>query len=312
MRFIQESLSTATKDRRWIKLLSLNKKLNPVKKILFDRFQFLPASNLPYNSAKRVVLSIFRMHRGSCTVEASFVVPLFIFAYLAVLQLLWIVGAQITIHNSMYEAGLMVAKTGYMTQEKANVGNAVGIATFYSKANKEYLDCVSIVGGSAGIVVTASQEGDDTDAVMLNARYIVNNRFDILGLWFAEYQHNLLVRRWNGVDTLDRDRINKNSKSHMIYLTTYGEVYHESKECAYLELSIRVVTAEKLPNERNMSREKYDPCNLCGYKKDALQFYITDYGGVYHTKLTCSGLIRGIMSVAREDTDRRACPKCGG
>ena len=74
-----------------------------------------------------------------------------------------------------------------------------------------------------------------------------------------------------------------------VYVTEDSEVYHRSRECTHLRLSVRRVEAAEIP-------KGYHPCEKCMVqKKDAAApeengYYICSEGECYHRRRTALGL----------------------
>lgn len=117
-------------------------------------------------------------------------------------------------------------------------------------------------------------------------------------------------RKWTGLqpgqDTQGDDT--------WLYYTEYGTVYHASRSCTHLDLSIRGVSYAQAGSLRNSSGGKYHKCEKCGSSASGHgMVYITSYGDRYHGSLTCSGLKRSIYMIRRSQaSDKRMCSKCGG
>ena len=119
------------------------------------------------------------------------------------------------------------------------------------------------------------------------------------------------VRSWVGYTG---ESFQAGGKEELVYRTPEGEVYHRSRDCTYLRLTIRSVTSAELSGLRNESGGKYMPCEYCVRKQQAgMLVYITDYGSSYHNKNTCQGLKRTIMAVPLSQVGGlRGCSRCGG
>lgn len=90
-----------------------------------------------------------------------------------------------------------------------------------------------------------------------------------------------VVRAWIGYT--GESFLGKNTEE-MVYMTPEGEVCHRSRDCTYLCLSIRVLSSDQLDAARNLSGERYDPCEYCvGKKGTGMVVYITNYGSSYHS-----------------------------
>lgn len=287
---------------RWIALLSLYGVFK--QKIHNDRFL---AEHI-LSPIRRVVLSIFlKKDRASATVEASIVMPIFIFAYLAIMQILWLVVAQLGIVNALFDTGNGMLKTSMLLEDNKTISVAQMAVSFYGSLNKDYLDKSGIVGKAAGISLLESNVKDDLSEIYLKADYVYNNSFDIAGLFFHKYAQTLYFRGWVGCNTLGR---RQDVAGTIVYVTDYGQVYHTRRDCAYLNPSIQQRVSNELISIRNASGAKYLPCKSC--YSDTYVIYITDYGTAYHSDKNCSGLKRGIMAV---DMDKASsvmgpCSKC--
>ncbi len=99
----------------------------------------------------------------------------------------------------------------------------------------------------------------------------------------------------------------------IVYMTPGGSVFHLSRDCTYLSLTVQSIASSELSEARNLSGGKYAPCEYCvGNRSPAGTVYITDYGTSYHNSVTCQGLKRTIMAVPRSQTGGRpCCSKCG-
>lgn len=101
-------------------------------------------------------------------------------------------------------------------------------------------------------------------------------------------------------------------KEEIVYITVTGTVYHRSKDCSHLKLSIHMVNDSLVSEQRNCNGGKYYACEKCGKDIHSGTVYITDDGSRYHSSLNCSGLKRGIISVTLSEVKgRKACQRCG-
>lgn len=290
------------RERRWIKLLSLIG-ANHLEK---NRDRFLAERIIIW--LRRVVLSTFlRREKGSATVEASFVIPIFIMAYLAVMQLLWVVLAQLGILNAMYDTGVSLSKMSMVLEDKKYGAVAAANLSFYQQLEDNYVENAGIVGKKLGITLINSTIAEDLSEIYLRADYISTNSFDFVGKFVHNYAQTLYFRGWIGCNSLNRGENVDNSGG--VYITDYGEVYHTNRGCAYLNPSINQTTLDKALGLMNESGSKYQPCKSCYEHTQVV--YITDYGTAYHSNRNCSGLKRGIMLVNLGDVaGMKLCHKC--
>ena len=99
-----------------------------------------------------------------------------------------------------------------------------------------------------------------------------------------------------------------------VYVTPKGEVYHRSRDCRYLNVSIQSIAAGQLDAARNWDGSRYTACVYCVKKeKPGAMVYITNYGTNYHNRKTCRGLKRTVMAIPYSQTGgMRCCQGCGG
>lgn len=120
-----------------------------------------------------------------------------------------------------------------------------------------------------------------------------------------------VVRAWVGYTG---ERFWMDASEQLVYITPEGSVCHRSRDCTYLRLSVRSMSAGELKTARNNSGGKYTPCEYCVKNaKAAAVVYITDYGNSYHNNRGCQGLKRTVMAVPwPEAKERPLCSRCGG
>lgn len=248
---------------------------------------------------------------GALTVEAAFVFPLLLFFILLILYLFQIQRLQLEIREALYDAAQNIAASSY-AMELANEKTGIELTELLEggtgeiSLQKEIKDpslLTLILGGRAGILCTT--ENEDENEVVLKASVFLRFPKLVFRSRGVMLQEKVCVKKWTGYDP------NSGSKEDMVYMTQYGEVYHTDRDCTYLNPSIRAVTRTELSAERSEDGGIYKKCPLCGKSAGAL-VYITDYGEVYHSSLTCSGLKRTVYCIPEEESGKKACSKCGG
>lgn len=119
-----------------------------------------------------------------------------------------------------------------------------------------------------------------------------------------------IVRAWVGYTG---ESFRTGQSDEIVFITPEGKVYHKSRDCTYLRLSIRQLPYSLLEGARNQSGGKYAPCEYCirsGWSGNVV--YITDYGNSYHSIRNCKGLKRTVMAVPLSKVGgRRLCSRCG-
>ena len=242
---------------------------------------------------------------GSMTVEAAFVIPMFLFAMLAFLYLFEIMAVQTNIRAGMQYAGKMYAKDAYLSpfvntgKLQSDIQEEIGI---------ERLDRSLILGGASGIDCGNSYVDLLNQILYLNISYKMEIPIPVFGRFQVEKEETMRVKGWCGYES----SIPISAEQTIVYVTETGTVYHKDYHCTYLDLSIHMVPVSGLEDLRNESGSKYYPCELCGKKVSGMGVYITNYGSKYHTSMSCGGLKRKIYAVPISETaGKGACSKCG-
>lgn len=263
--------------------------------------------------------------KGSLTVEAAVVMPFFACFMVFILYFFRILQVQAGIAQSLQYTGRRIA-AGYCIQEEAgdemanlqesgesdssllDVGGLLKAkALFQQQLEKHGCPTQYISHGKYGIHFLQSDLSGNY--VELKTTYKMKLPIGLLGNIQYQMAQEVKYRKWTGYKPGEED----GEDDSWLYYTEYGRVYHASRSCSYLDLSIQGVPYGQAEQKRNHSGGKYHPCEKCGNKEIGAMVYITDYGDCYHTSLTCSGLKRKIYMIRRsEATNKRMCRKCGG
>ena len=256
--------------------------------------------------------------QGSLTIEASLALPIFMFFVIAVISLLMIISLQSDIQLSMEETSRSIGKTAYLMEEDGEVAgiNSLTIRTDLLKDGlKERADRSEIIGGSNGLYTYLSSFDKDSKVCDIVVNY--NYKIPFLPGNIATFQFAQRCRAhvWTGSE-LSKQEGGKDTDSDTgqktVYVTEHGSVYHLSKDCHYLDLSVRPVSIDAVEYERNANGGKYEPCS-CAKHSDSSTVYVTNYGTNYHSDLNCSGLKRTISEVDIKDVGEmhRRISVCG-
>jgi len=261
------------------------------------------------NGNKRINVS------GSMTVEATIILPMFLFLFLSLYSIMEILRIQSDVFIELRETGKEMCAYGYLYEE---IGNIPGIlfSQLYVKEQvinnigTERLDSSPIVDGAEGISFIASSVlSNKEDLIDLRAIYYVQPDFSFL------YKPRYLVctrflgRAWTGYDVTGKKETETDRR--YVFITETGKVYHQSLECASLNITIKEVFAHKIDNERNEYGSKYKKCERCARGMEPVVLYITTDGDRYHYLRECSGLKRTIFTAPLNEVGNRApCKRC--
>lgn len=259
--------------------------------------------------------SQYACRKGSLTVEAAFIIPFFACFLVFILYLFRILQVQTAVAQSLQYTGRRMAAE-YCIQEADEEGentdfNAVGgllKAKLYFQKQLKKQSCPTqyVSFGLSGILLSKSDLSGNY--VELKAVYKMKLPVGLLGKFQYRIAQGVKCRKWTGYQPGE----NENADEQWLYYTEHGTVYHASRTCSHLDLSIQGIPYEQAAQKRNHSGGKYYPCEKCGGADAGGMVYITNYGNRYHTGLSCSGLKRKIYMIRRSKaTDKRMCKKCG-
>lgn len=215
--------------------------------------------------------------RGSLTVEAALILPLFLLASLTMLSFIDVM--KMTIERQMQQQEFLRQGAVYAT------------------------------------LLGTTTQGREGDYIKLDYVQTIALPIGEFGYDKVRVRHRSVVHIFNGYDDSCGDNVGW--QQIYVYVTKYGSVYHKKRSCSALNVNIRSVSGKSIDKARNADGKKYKLCGSCGkgYKKSELTgatLYITDYGVKYHVRMNCSDLTRTVQIIKIEDAGgRRACKKCG-
>ncbi|MDE6529147.1 MAG: pilus assembly protein [Lachnospiraceae bacterium] len=273
-------------------------------------------------------------YSGSMTLEAAILLPLFLFfmiTILSLMEMLYFYGIveqrlhQIAKKMSVYASAVGLAVEGFAENTEddemdADSGDVSSIAAVilgdqYVKNNlisgpmQQELRSSGVVGKSEGLNFSYSRIMTEGDVIDLVVSYEIEPQNNFFFLPAYPVLNRCRVRAWTGYEVASGN-VN-DAGERMVYITETGTVFHLTKTCTYLDLSIRPIAKGELNLYRNQSGGIYDECELCGDEETEI-YFITDYGECYHTSLICSGLKRTITQIPISQAgDRSACSRCG-
>lgn len=241
------------------------------------------------------------LRTGSLTVETSLVLPLFLFAMVTVLFLFRVLQLQYLVGNALDRA---VAETTLLREESPETVIARTKLLFYKELAEAGAPVSMAVPGIGGFAWGGSAA--DNQYLDMTVRYQIKLPGWLLGKRTLAVKETSRCRRWTG----DAGRETDGSGELWVYVTPSGSVYHKSRDCTHLKLSIRAVSSAGISGDL----KRYRTCERC-VKKQKLpsKVYVTEEGDCYHIRLDCSGLKRTVYMIRLAQTEgKRACLRCKG
>ena len=235
---------------------------------------------------------------ASLTVEAALVFPLFLFATVGMLFFFRVLQVEHMTYGALCAAGSrMSLETG---EGEGSLVKAVGY--FYGKLAQKDFSYRYIVSGKAGMRWRETElSGEYID---LRLQYDCKIPVPLFGQKKVPIAQKVRIKKWTGY----QGNAGESGQEQWVYVAENGTVYHLTRTCTHLQLSIHSIG-------KNAAKQAgYGPCERCTKEQDdGVGCYITDEGERYHTKLSCSGLKRTVYMVRLSDVGgEKACSRCGG
>lgn len=244
--------------------------------------------------------------KASFTIEAAVIFPLFAGFLITILFFFKALMVQQSVEAALQYTGRKMAVLACESEEKGTLLDLAAAEAVFDEAKKEVGGLVTYQG-CVGICLDALQSSFSGNYIELYTAYDVPLPIGFFGKQEVRIAQSVKTRKWTGY----RGESNGTETDRFVYVTPTGHAYHESMDCAYLDLSIQSVSYPAVENLRNANGERYDKCENCGKADGAV--YITSYGNRYHSSLTCSGLKRTVYLIRiSEAQGYHACQKCAG
>ena len=257
--------------------------------------------------------SSFPMVKASMTIEAALVLPLFLFFFLQISGFIEMLRLHSNLQYGLWKAGKTLMLYG-AAEEVAETVPELAVSYLYvngvlqSTLGKEYLDNSPLALGSNGINFLEPDIITESGDVDVTITYQVRPKGQLLPFAYGRLSNRFYGKVWNGYD------ISSGSESGQVaYVTRYGEVWHITRECSYLDLSVQTALARELGNYRNQWGKSYVKCSFCATGAMPEQVYITQEGDCFHYKEGCLGLTRHVEIISWEEREKyRPCSRCVG
>ncbi len=280
-----------------------------------------------------------RYQKASLSVEAAFVLPIFLYFMIAFLYYIQLFTVQEQIQAAITKMGLNLSKTAYVFQDFPSIEDIVsfdfsifgkeydlgldeladhitsdGILKQYAK---KYLDTAEInqsciKGGFDGISFYGSSLLGGSDIIDIVVSYKVEIPVKIFIIKEMNMIQRVRLRGWTGYKVAAAYQTQEENKATIVYVTNTGSVYHKTNNCSHIKLSVKAVSG--IPTGlRNDSGAKYYPCEACC---DAnlirlATYYITSDGTRYHSIRECSKIKRSVRELKITEVGTRTpCKRC--
>lgn len=268
--------------------------------------------------------------RAGMTVEASIVLPLFLFFFLNLGCAIEMIRLHGNLQLALWQAGNKLALYGYVLDsgEQPQGGteddwwrglSGITLSAAYVRgqiidsAGKEYLNQSPLKNGINSLQFWESEMFGAEDEIDIIVTYSVSPWSSLIGFSSFRMANRYYSHIWNGYEVQGGGNESPGN-IQTVYVTETGRVYHKTQECTHLRLSTQLVSAAEIDQLRNQGGGRYYPCIRCAGGNVPMQLYITLEGDRYHFTRDCSGLKRTVTAMALESAEQSGyapCSRCG-
>lgn len=258
--------------------------------------------------------------RASMTVEASILLPLFLFVMLTLSSAIEMIRLHSNLQTALWNTGRKLALYGTFLsdQEDSSLSEEVkdlSVSYLYVKGQicsflgEEYLENSPLTYGVQGLQFAESEIFTEDDCMELNLTYKVSAETAFFQMTPFRMSNRYYGHLWNGYNL----HATPKEKVSYVYVTEYGEVYHRDRNCTHISLAVREVGISQLDQARNLYGGKYKECEKCNKRVHSDKRYIADEGDKFHYDRDCPGLKRSIYTIPEIEASKyRPCSRCVG
>ena len=241
--------------------------------------------------------------KASLTVEAAVILPITMGFLVVLLFFFRILFVQFAIEDALIYTGRVLAVESALIEDETALyvsAEAIFKQQLYGNSDVERY----VVGGVVGVSLLGSEVSKNP--MLLRADCMITfpiKFFGFQGFWLSSVNQFM---KWTG------DINEQTIQGEWVYITETGSVYHRDTRCRSLDLSIQQGVLKEMSIYRGKKGQKYKACSRCVEKENEKDVvYFTDYGDLYHKKLTCSALKRTISKVLLTQVNGwRPCSFC--
>ena len=271
------------------------------KQIVF--FKYSPVLCTRKRHTKLQGTSFYTCQNASLTLEAAIVFPIMTGFLCSILFFFRVLFVQIAVEEALVYAGRAVAVESVLVDEETTLFLSAE-ALFKQALTQEKHVEKFITGGVLGVSLLGSEVSGKE--IVLKANYMVKVPIQFFGIkdYLLTSQNSFI--KWKG------DLYTGKGEENWVYITKTGSVYHKSTSCRSLDLNIQEGSIKDVGTIRGKNGQKYYSCRKCMNKTGEIQkVYFTDYGKLYHGKLSCSALKRTIVRILISQIgERKPCSYC--
>lgn len=290
-------------DFREGKMLSFKAKNVVKKRITWKKLSLKDIKK--YSEAGAEKEGVFASLKGSMSLEASLVIPVFMFFLMTIILSIKMVKLQSDATEALHQ------EFAVMFEEAS--------ADYFGAAFTEYMNSLKnpylmVRGGEGGINLVSNSSIDEDGIINIEATYVEKEFTNLIpvNLIYRTVTDRIYGHAFNGY-VMGNEEDGGFLEEEYVYVTEKGTRYHRNPDCSFIKIIPKAVDADEVDNLRNNAGGKYYPCARCGHL-GAKVYYITDDGTSYHGDAGCPSLKRTVNMITLKEAISNGylpCSKCG-
>lgn len=267
--------------------------------------------DFPKKSCRRVFRNTSL--NASITVETALVLPIFMFAMISILYFSEVFRYSDCVLAAMHQSVRSMAVKAYAVNKLGDmevadmVGKLSGVAiseTYVRGEVSKGLQRAGVKERNISYLRSSIMENDIIDVV---AEEEIEIPYAFIGIPKFRITDRARVHAFTGYDN---SLNNKNDmQEEVVFVTDTGSVYHSSRSCSHLKVTIKDYPANQADKLRNSSGGKYYPCEYCKGKAGG-RIYLTNFGDRYHSSVSCQALKRSVQAIPKSKINLPPCKDC--
>lgn len=273
---------------------------------------------------------LFSSRKGSLTLEAALVLPIYMFFLITVLYILNILHIQNVLQSAMEEAARNINSYAYVAEqfeelqddERAVIGShdagfvltlaknqvsKISIRnSFLNDRIKNIADSSYINNGYKGIIISFGTS-DFSDYVDFNISYMIKLPFLPADIFYIPVTQRCYFKPFVGTDITEKE----GAYTEYVYVTATGSVYHTTPYCTYLNRYYDIITEDEM-NVSWDTAEGYHACPHCAYDQPiGPASFLCPGRKVYHNRTDCAYIETFVYKIPKDQVGNKPmCSRC--
>lgn len=257
-------------------------------------------------SRKRVFFSA----SASLTLEASLVLPLFLYAGVILMTLFQVMDVHRRVQAEAEHICESIGQAVYMSKyaEESEFFSAVlayEYAEFTLGGKLKQMPVQKVSLGRSRLLT----DGETMDLIV---DYEISLPFSVFGLKAVKQTNRSFRRAWVGEEGKYKAAEDGREDTTIVYVGKNSTRYHISSTCHYLYNDLTAVPANDIGSRRNKEGRTYSPCARCENEIRST-VYIMPSGRHYHSTPSCSAINAYVSEAVKSEVEYMGgCSYCSG